>query len=182
MGPVRKSSCGGAADAVALNAHTQNWRVVEGAKVTHTVANAVRLGSEYLWDREASDQAVAMLRRSKDDVESAGGYSGSVLCTVTPTDQQSEAVVFFRIMRLHSTPLYPKGGRGCVSVILNWGIQQADASGAKIFLESSPQAHRLYTKYGWRDIDQSMINLGHFGGKGLYPLTIMVRDPVAVQP
>ncbi|KKK21143.1 hypothetical protein ARAM_006525 [Aspergillus rambellii] len=152
MGPVRKSSCGGAADAVALNAHTQNWRVVEGAKVTHTVANAVRLGSEYLWDREASDQAVAMLRRSKDDVESAGGYSGSVLC------------------------------RGCVSVILNWGIQQADASGAKIFLESSPQAHRLYTKYGWRDIDQSMINLGHFGGKGLYPLTIMVRDPVAVQP
>ncbi|KAL4929979.1 uncharacterized protein BDV17DRAFT_281134 [Aspergillus undulatus] len=80
--------------AVALNAQTQNWRVVEGAKVTPAVANSVLLGSEYIWDREASYQATAMLWRSKDDVDSAGGYSGLVLCTDTPTDQHGEAVVF----------------------------------------------------------------------------------------
>ncbi|KAL4981367.1 hypothetical protein BDW68DRAFT_183565 [Aspergillus falconensis] len=58
------------------------------------VANSVLLESEYIWDREASDQAVAMLWRSEDDVDSAGGYSGSVLCTGTRTDQHGEAVVF----------------------------------------------------------------------------------------
>ncbi|EKV18886.1 C6 zinc finger protein [Penicillium digitatum] len=80
--------------AVALNAQTQNWRVVEGTKVTPALANALLLGTEYIWDREASDQAVAMLWRSKEDVDSARGYSGSVLCTGTPTDQHGEAVVF----------------------------------------------------------------------------------------
>jgi hypothetical protein len=58
------------------------------------LANALLLGTEYIWDREASDQAVAMLWRSKEDVDSARGYSGSVLCTGTPTDQHGEAVVF----------------------------------------------------------------------------------------
>lgn len=92
--PYEKVLAGVPLYAVALNAQTQNWRVVEGAKVTPAVANSVLLGSEYVWDREASDQAVAMLWRSKDDVDSAGGYSGSVLCTGTPTDQHGEAVVF----------------------------------------------------------------------------------------
>ncbi|KAL4914813.1 hypothetical protein BDW62DRAFT_135821 [Aspergillus aurantiobrunneus] len=80
--------------AVALNAQTQRWRVVEGAKVTPAVANSVLVGCEYIWDREAIDQAVALLWRSKDDVDSAGGYSGAVLCTGRPTDQHGEAVVF----------------------------------------------------------------------------------------
>lgn len=61
MGPVQKSPHGAPLYAVALNAQTQNWRVVEGAKVTPAVANSVLLGSEYAWDHEASDQAVAML-------------------------------------------------------------------------------------------------------------------------
>lgn len=52
---------------MSLNTQTQKWRVVEGAKVTPAIANSVLLGSEYIWDREASDQAVAMLWRSKDD-------------------------------------------------------------------------------------------------------------------
>ncbi|EYE95415.1 uncharacterized protein EURHEDRAFT_515283 [Aspergillus ruber CBS 135680] len=92
--PYEKVLAGVPLYAVALNAQTQNWRVVEGAKVTPAVANSVLLGSEYVWDREASDQAVAMLWRSKDDVGSAGGYFGSVLCTSIPTDQHGEAVVF----------------------------------------------------------------------------------------
>ena len=68
--------------------------MVEGAKVTPAVANSVLLGSEYVWDHEASNQAVTMLWRSKDNVDSAEGYSGLVLCTGTPTDQHGEAVVF----------------------------------------------------------------------------------------
>ncbi|KAL4937591.1 hypothetical protein BDV06DRAFT_232470 [Aspergillus oleicola] len=92
--PYEKVLMGAPLYAVATNAQTQHWRVVEGAKVTPVVANSVLLGSEYIWDREASDQAVAMLWRSKDDVDSAGGYSGSVLCTGTSTDQNGEAVVF----------------------------------------------------------------------------------------
>ena len=92
--PYAKVLAGGALYAVALNAQTQNGRVVEGTKVTPAVANSVLLGCEYVWDREASDQTVAMLWRSKDDIDSAGGYSGSVLCTGTPKDQHGEAVVF----------------------------------------------------------------------------------------
>jgi hypothetical protein len=42
------------------------------------MANSVLLGSVYIWDHEPRDQAVAMLWRSKDNVDSAGGYSGSI--------------------------------------------------------------------------------------------------------
>ncbi|KAL4819957.1 hypothetical protein BDW67DRAFT_173223 [Aspergillus spinulosporus] len=69
-------------------------RVIEVGEVTPAVADSVLLGSEYIWDREASDQAVAMLWRSKGEVDSAGVSFGSVLCTGSPTNQHSEAIVF----------------------------------------------------------------------------------------
>ncbi|KAL4756364.1 uncharacterized protein BDW70DRAFT_154275 [Aspergillus foveolatus] len=54
---------------VALNAQTERWRVIEGANVTPALASSVLLGSEYIWNCEASNQAVAILWRSKDKVD-----------------------------------------------------------------------------------------------------------------
>ncbi|KAL3433411.1 hypothetical protein BDV09DRAFT_186676 [Aspergillus tetrazonus] len=69
---------------VTLDTQTPYWREAEGAKAALPVADLVLLGSEYIWDREASDQTVAVLWRSKNDVDSAGDSFGSY----------GEAVVF----------------------------------------------------------------------------------------
>ncbi|KAJ5209979.1 hypothetical protein N7491_009790 [Penicillium cf. griseofulvum] len=63
------------------------------------MANSVLLGSEYVWDREASDQAVAMLWRSKDDVDS--GEVTLARCCVPALRQINMAKLsFFKTMRL----------------------------------------------------------------------------------
>lgn len=85
--------------AVALNAQTQNCRVVEGAKVTPAEANSVLLGSEYVWDCEASDQSRSqgdskekeMFEKHhgvdgnwcylENDAESRRGYGRFLYCT-----------------------------------------------------------------------------------------------------
>lgn len=92
--PYGKVLAGAPLYTVTLDTQTPYWREAEGAKAAPPVADSVLLGSEYIWDREASDQTVAVLWRSKNDVDSAGGSSGSVLCTGEPIYQYGEAVVF----------------------------------------------------------------------------------------
>ena len=55
---------------------------------------AIALGSEYTWDREATSQNAALLWRTVEDVNSAAGFSGSVLCLGRTTDPTALALVF----------------------------------------------------------------------------------------
>ncbi|KAJ5112211.1 hypothetical protein N7532_000256 [Penicillium argentinense] len=81
--------------ATAMNAKTQRWRVIEGEKVPSVVENAVLLGSQYFWEREAYRADVSLLWRTVDHVDSASGYSGSVLCTGVPGGSgQGKAALF----------------------------------------------------------------------------------------
>lgn len=85
---------------------------------------------------------------------------------------------FLFITVLGSLYTHPKAqGRGCATALLSWGIKQADAEGAKVYLESTPSAHSLYLKAGWRDVEQSIVDLSVFGGCGIYEIRAMVRYP-----
>lgn len=53
-------------------------------------------------------------------------------------------------------------GKGCASTLLEAGIGEVDVVGAKSFLEATPQAHSLYLKYGWRDLDFIVSDLAKY--------------------
>lgn len=55
--------------------------------------HSVLLVGECIWGYQSSDQAVAKLWRSRDDVDSVVGYPGSSLCATTPMDQCGKSVV-----------------------------------------------------------------------------------------
>ncbi|OCT48602.1 putative GNAT family acetyltransferase [Cladophialophora carrionii] len=53
---------------------------------------------------------------------------------------------------------HPKSqGRGAGSMLIKWGLDIAEALGLPAYLESSPVAHRLYQKFGFRDIDELVL-------------------------
>jgi len=69
-------------------------------------------------------------------------------------------------------------GRGCASTLLRAGLERVDAVGAKSFLEATPQARPLYSKFGWRDIDVIFSDLEQYGCdiQRKQVTSVMVRD------
>jgi predicted N-acetyltransferase YhbS len=45
-------------------------------------------------------------------------------------------------------------GRGAGSILIRWGLDLADQLRVPAYLESSPAAHKLYVKHGFRDVGQ----------------------------
>jgi GNAT superfamily N-acetyltransferase len=70
--------------------------------------------------------------------------------------------------------------RGIASLLLKWGCQQADEAGAKMWCMSTPQAIRTYEKNGWEVVDWQEVDLGRYGGGGIYRRAWMVRLPKPV--
>ncbi|KAF4219089.1 hypothetical protein CNMCM5878_003944 [Aspergillus fumigatiaffinis] len=81
----------------------------------------------------------------------------------------------YAVGALYTHPNYQR--RGCASAILRWGTQLADANCARIYLESTPQARRLYLNHGWKLVEQSAIDLSEFGVDASYDIGIMIREP-----
>ena len=70
-------------------------------------------------------------------------------------------------------------GRGFGSAILKWGMQKADASQSRIFLEATPKGVPVYLKYGWKILEEVTIDFTPFGNTGSETFYLMMRDPVA---
>jgi hypothetical protein len=60
---------------------------------------------------------------------------------------------------------------------LKWGIEKADASKARIFLEATPEGVPLYRKYGWKQLEEVTMDFEHFGCDGSESFYLMMRDP-----
>jgi GNAT superfamily N-acetyltransferase len=70
-------------------------------------------------------------------------------------------------------PDYQRQGIG--TLLLKWGKEKADKSGAKTWLTSTPQAVPVYQKNGWKVIDLYEICLEKYGGEGHYIRSWMLR-------
>lgn len=62
-------------------------------------------------------------------------------------------------------------------MLLEWGIEQAEKNGARIFLTSMPVSYKLYLKHGWRDVDEMKLDLVEYGGDETFVIKAMIRDP-----
>lgn len=77
---------------------------------------------------------------------------------------------------LATLPEYQRRGFG--SAILKWGIEKADASQLRIFLEGTPEGVPIYLKYGWKILEEVVMDYTPFGSVGQETFFLMMRDPI----
>ncbi|KIW25934.1 uncharacterized protein PV07_09068 [Cladophialophora immunda] len=75
---------------------------------------------------------------------------------------------------LQTDPKYQ--GRGAGGMLIRWGLDVADELHLPAYLESSPAAHNLYQKFGFRDIDKFTLNPKWNYGSADATISFMLRD------
>ncbi|EEH17758.2 hypothetical protein PABG_00321 [Paracoccidioides brasiliensis Pb03] len=82
---------------------------------------------------------------------------------------------------LATSPAFERQGHA--SRLLKWGIEKAEADGARILLEATPAGLPLYQRLGWNVVDEMRIKLADHGvdaegdQDGCAVLYIMIREP-----
>ncbi|PYH79483.1 acyl-CoA N-acyltransferase [Aspergillus uvarum CBS 121591] len=56
-------------------------------------------------------------------------------------------------------------GQGVASALLRWGLAQADARNARVYLEATAEGYPIYRKYGWRDLEALELDFAALGGR-----------------
>lgn len=65
-------------------------------------------------------------------------------------------------------------GKGIGGSLLKWGLQKAAQQGKRVFLSASPEARDLYLRNGFEVEGEVRMNLGEYGGVGVYIQSVMV--------
>jgi ribosomal protein S18 acetylase RimI-like enzyme len=86
---------------------------------------------------------------------------------------EEDYVLYF----LATDPVYQ--GRGLGTMLLNQGIELAEAESKRIYLEATEMGHPLYEKLGWRDIDLVSIDFTKWAEERLGINYVMRREPRA---
>jgi hypothetical protein len=60
---------------------------------------------------------------------------------------------------------------------VKWGIDLSEEMGIPCYLQASEQGRRLYSHYGFQEIDTVEFNLSEYGLAGLEKMTEMRRNP-----
>lgn len=68
--------------------------------------------------------------------------------------------------------------RGAGRKLLKWGTDLADESRVlPCYLEASEMGQPLYRSLGFRDVETLDMDLGKWGGEGIYHHYVMYREP-----
>ncbi|KAM3418057.1 hypothetical protein BST61_g6263 [Cercospora zeina] len=68
-------------------------------------------------------------------------------------------------------------GQGAGSLMMRYGLERADEQGARAFLEASPDAVRLYERFGFREVRHLDTFIQNSRVKGtMYRNLFMIRD------
>lgn len=66
---------------------------------------------------------------------------------------------------------------GIGSAFLKWGIEKADASNARIYLEATMEGVPAYLKHGWKIVEEIRLEYTERGGEGSQTFAFMIREP-----
>lgn len=64
-------------------------------------------------------------------------------------------------------------------MLLQPGLEAADAAGAKTYVEASPAGFPLYLKHGWEQVDEMVVDMRPYGGDGIEHQPLLIREPGA---
>ncbi|RBR23289.1 uncharacterized protein FIESC28_03872 [Fusarium coffeatum] len=79
---------------------------------------------------------------------------------------------------LHTDPKHQR--RGAASLLIEWGLKEADRLGIPACLESSEEGRKLYERFGFEEVARHTINFSRWGGPSEITIPLMVR-PVGGQ-
>ncbi|KAF7174475.1 hypothetical protein CNMCM5623_007358 [Aspergillus felis] len=68
-------------------------------------------------------------------------------------------------------------GKGVGKALLDWGVRMADERNVQIYLEATPEGYPLYSKCGWRDMEDLVLDYSLYGGEGKGTFVVMIREP-----
>ncbi|KAH8903016.1 hypothetical protein BR93DRAFT_940938 [Coniochaeta sp. PMI_546] len=67
--------------------------------------------------------------------------------------------------------------QGAGSLIVKWGIELSESTGLPCYLQASEQGRRLYSHYGFQELDSVEFDLSKYGLTGVERMTEMLRIP-----
>lgn len=68
-------------------------------------------------------------------------------------------------------------GKGLGKMLVQQGLDLADAEGKKTFLSSTEAGYEFYLKLGFKEVDVVKIDVTKWGGKEPVVSQVMLRDP-----
>ncbi|KAK8222754.1 acyl-CoA N-acyltransferase [Phyllosticta capitalensis] len=68
-------------------------------------------------------------------------------------------------------------GRGAGKLLLQWGLERADAAGLPVYIEATPAGFPVYRKLGFEPLETHTFDLAKYGLEGTDTHTIMMRQP-----
>ncbi len=64
-------------------------------------------------------------------------------------------------------------------MLIREGLSAADRDKARTYIEASPKGLGLYQKFGWKQIDDIVIDMRPHGGTGMASEKCLMREPGA---
>ncbi|KAL8708855.1 MAG: hypothetical protein Q9220_006311 [cf. Caloplaca sp. 1 TL-2023] len=72
--------------------------------------------------------------------------------------------------------------RGLGAMLIREGLAAADRDEAKCYIEASPAGLELYKRYGWKQVDEIVLDMKPHGGSGMATEVLLIREPGAGIP
>lgn len=74
-------------------------------------------------------------------------------------------------------PSYQRRGAG--SALTSWPFDRADKENVLVYLDTDDkgQAHGMYSRLGFRRVDEVTFDLSEYGGEGMHTHMAMIREP-----
>ena len=79
---------------------------------------------------------------------------------------------------MHILAVHPDHqGKGLGGRLLQLGLEEADKARAQTYIEASPAGLPVYLKYGWKAVDEMVIDMRPYGGHGVEHQPFLMREP-----
>ena len=62
-------------------------------------------------------------------------------------------------------------------MLIQHGLDFADGQTARTYIEANSNGLELYKRFGWKEVDEIVINMEDFGGSGMASEKLMIREP-----
>ena len=60
-------------------------------------------------------------------------------------------------------------------MLIGEGLADADRDNARTYIEASPAGYELYLRHGWEQVDEIVIDIGKYGGRGVATEKLLLR-------
>ncbi|KAF4976916.1 hypothetical protein FZEAL_6492 [Fusarium zealandicum] len=124
----------------------------------------------YIWESPPKDSSFSSYRGPGSNPEACELLFGG-LNKMRLEIMDGKPYAYLKLM--HTDPKHQR--RGAASLLMDWGLREADRLGIPSFLEASAEGRPLYEKFGFREVKRLTIDLSVWGGPSELSFPLMLR-------